>query len=154
MQMRTDRVQEDASATEAVADARERTAGMSAQELRQLVSHFRDKVAEDPAGAGALLSVDTTAAMTLLVAQIELGILGEEAVLLAAQEDARATPPSSDAVAQPYGGYSEYQLELLRQVVFLTPEMMQGLSPFQQQQLMTLQHMTRASGVLDKMARR
>ena len=31
--------------------------------------------------------------------------------------------------------------------------MMQGLSPFQQQQLLTLQHMTRTSGVLDRAGR-
>ncbi|KAG8464514.1 hypothetical protein KFE25_009882 [Diacronema lutheri] len=145
----------DAARDAILAEARERTAAMSAQEKRQLITHLRDNWAEDPAAASAFLSVDTTAATTLLVALLELGLLSEEAVQQVAREDAEIQQSSAAVVTQQRAddGYTQYQLELLRQVAGLTTEMMQGLSPFQQQQLLTLQHMTRTSGVLDRAGR-
>lgn len=113
--------EEAALGAEVVAEARERTAGMTAAERRQLVARFREHRAADPAGAGALLGVDTTAAMTLLVAQLELGLLADEAVQRALQEEAALRAQRSSAAAAAGArpeeeGYSQYQLELLRQV--------------------------------------
>jgi hypothetical protein len=156
---------------------------------RQLISHFRDKCQQDPAGAMALLSADVTAGRTLAIAQLELGLLTADAVQGAA-EDERSASGGVVGGAQPPEGYTPYQLDLLRQVTLprhaaapapsfsdprlphptlgrpvsasrlaclqvaaLTSEMMQGLSPFQQQQLLTLQHMTRASRVLERVGR-
>lgn len=131
-----------------VVRVRERTTGMSGREKRQLLVDFRDKHRQDPAGASALLGVDTTAAMALVVAQLELGLLPEDAVLRAAEEDGKARSASAADASDARPEYSPHQIELLRQVEALTPEMMQGLSPFQQQQLITLQHMIRTKGLI------
>ena len=133
---------------ELVLEARERTKGMSGREKRQLLVDFRDKHRHDPAEASALLAVDATAAMALVVAQLELGLLAEDAVLRAAEEDATARSASAADARDARPEHSQYQIELLRQVEALTPEMMQGLSPFQQQQLITLQHMIRTKGLV------
>jgi len=108
----------DAARDAILAEARERTAAMSAQEKRQLITHLRDNWAEDPAAASAFLSVDTTAATTLLVALLELGLLSEEAVQQVAREDAEIQQSSAAVVTQQRAddGYTQYQLELLRQV--------------------------------------
>lgn len=109
---------------EVVAEARERTAAMTTREKRQLVAHFHDNWLEDPSGASALLSVDTTAAMTLLVAQLELGLLSEEVVQQAARDEitsqAQLSSTATSSQARPEDGYSQYQLELLRQVRHLS----------------------------------
>lgn len=131
-----------------VLEARQRTKSMSGREKRQLLVDLRDKMRQDPTEANTLLGVDTTAAMALVVVQLELGLLSEDAVLRAAEEDAKARVASAADASDARPEYSQYQIELLRQVEALTPEMMQGLSPFQQQQLITLQHMIRTRGLI------
>jgi hypothetical protein len=131
-----------------VLEARERTKIMSGREKRRMLVDFRDKSRQDPNEANTLLGVDATAAMALVVAQLELGLLLEDSVVRAAEEDAKARLASATDASDARPEYSQYQIELLRQVDALTPEMMQGLSPFQQQQLITLQHMIRTRGLI------